>query len=291
MKPAKFKYFDPRSADEALALLHEWGEDGKVLAGGQTLGPMLNFRALSPAALIDVNHLEAFAHHVQTDTGTTIGALTRQQALEDDGSLSIHQPLVAETIPWIAHRAIRNRGTVGGSLAHADPAAEWGALALTLEAELKVMKHQTPDRVIAATDFFRGLLETALAADELLVEIRLPRWPVGAGWSIVEFSRRHGDFALAGVTSMVSLNADGTCNNVRLSAFGVGTRPLRLSQAENELRGSKPTATLVQKAAKGAAAEISPMDDNHASAAYRRHLLPILVERSITEAMTRTSLH
>jgi aerobic carbon-monoxide dehydrogenase medium subunit len=291
MKPAAFNYFDPASPDEALALLQEWGEDGKVLAGGQTLGPMLNFRALAPAALIDINGLDSLAHHSHTPAGTMIGALTRQRALEDDKELPARQPLVAATIPYIAHRAIRNRGTVGGSLAHADPAAEWGALILTLQADLVVRTYRKPDRVVAARDFFRGMLETALAPTDMLVEIRLPPWPRGAGWGIVEFSRRHGDFALAGVASMIALAADGTCSDVRLSGFGVGTRALRLTRAEKELRGNRPSPALVQEAARRAAAEVSPLDDNHASAAYRRHLTGVLVERALGEAIGRSAAH
>ena len=290
MKPAPFKYFDPASPDEALALLHEWGEEGKVLAGGQTLGPMLNFRVVSPAALIDINHLEDLAYHRQTESGTLIGALTRQRVLEDDEALAVHQPLVAAAIPYIAHRAIRNRGTVGGSLAHADPAAEWGALILTLGAELTVRRYQTPDRVVAAADFFHGLLETALEPDELLVQIRFPPWPKGAGWSIVEFSRRHGDFALAGIASMISLSADGTCSDVRITAFGVEPRPVRLAHVEDSLRGNRPDNALIQEAARRAAAEMSPMSDNHASAGYRRHLVEVLAERSLEKAIARSAL-
>jgi aerobic carbon-monoxide dehydrogenase medium subunit len=289
MKPAPFKYFDPASPDEALALLHEWGEEGKVLAGGQTLGPMLNFRVVSPAALIDINHLENLAYHRQTESGTLIGALTRQRVLEDDEALALHQPLVAAAIPYIAHRAIRNRGTVGGSLAHADPAAEWGALILTLGAELKVRRYQTPDRVVAAANFFHGMLETALAPDELLVEIRLPPWPKGAGWSMVEFSRRHGDFALAGIASMISVSADGTCSDVRITAFGVEPRPVRLAHVENSLHGNRPDSALIQESARRAAAEMSPMTDNHASAGYRRHLVEVLAERSLEKALTRST--
>lgn len=287
MKPASFRYFDPASPEEALALLHEWGEESKILAGGQTLGPMLNFRVLRPAVLIDINGLKELAYHNHSEAGTVIGALTRQQALEDDETFADHQPLVAATIPRIAHRAIRNRGTVGGSLAHADPAAEWGALILTLNAQLIVRNHQAPDRVIAAGDFFHGMLGTALKPDELLVEIKLPAWPRGAGWSMLEFSRRHGDFALAGVASMISLSADGACSDVRMTAFGAGSCPIRLTHAENELRGKSLGKERVREAARLAANEVSPMDDNHASAAYRRHLVETLVERSILEAMTR----
>jgi CO/xanthine dehydrogenase FAD-binding subunit len=291
VKPAQFRYFDPSSADEALVLLHEWGDECKVLAGGQTLGPMLNFRAITPATLIDINHLEDLAHHQHSEAGTVIGALTRYQVLEDDNALAVHQPLVAAAIPLIAHRAIRNRGTIGGSLAHADPAAEWGALALTLEAELRVSKHRTPDRVIAAFDFFRGILETALEPDDLLVEIKLPPWPKGTGWSIIEFSRRHGDFALAGIASMISLAEDGTFSDVRITAFGVGPTAMRLTSAENTLRGSRSNPDLLRKVMSQAAAETAPMDDNHASAAYRRHLVQVLVERSIAQATARAATH
>jgi aerobic carbon-monoxide dehydrogenase medium subunit len=287
MKPARFRYFDPVTTEDALALLNQWGEDGKLLAGGQTLGPMLNFRALTPAAIIDINGIEVLAKHQHTDAGLVIGALTRQQALEDDVALRDNQPLVAATIPFIAHRAIRNRGTVGGSLAHADPAAEWGALVLALDAELVVKKHKGADRVVAARDFFHGFLETALRSDEMLSEIKLPRWPRGAGWSVVEFSRRHGDFALAGIMCVISRDANGACFEVRMSAFGVGPSATRLQQAENELRGRRLTTTLIESAARTAAAEISPLDDNHASAGYRRHLTKVLVERSIVEATTR----
>jgi aerobic carbon-monoxide dehydrogenase medium subunit len=287
VKPAQFNYFDPKSIDETLVLLREWGDEGKVLAGGQTLGPMLNFRALAPAALIDINRVADLAYHRYTDAGTLIGALTRNQVLEDDDAFAVHQPLAAAAIPLIAHRAIRNRGTIGGSLAHADPAAEWGAVIITLDAELMVRRHGTPNRAIPAADFFQGLLETALAPDELLVEIRLPPWPRKAGWSIIEFSRRHGDFALAGIATMIMLAADGTCSDIRISAFGLGPTAMRLTEAESALRGSRPSPQIIHQVSSHAAAEISPMDDNHASAGYRRQIAEVLVDRSITEAAVR----
>jgi CO/xanthine dehydrogenase FAD-binding subunit len=291
VKPALFKYFDPASVDEALVLLHEWNEDGKVLAGGQTLGPMLNFRAVTPSALIDINGLAELDYLNHSASGTVISALTRQQALEDDAAMTVHQPLVAAAVPLIAHRAIRNRGTVGGSLAHADPAAEWGALAMTLQAEMKLRKYRSPARVVPACDFFQGPLETALAPDELLVEIRLPAWPAGAGWSIAEFSRRHGDFAIAGIASMISIGADDVCSDVRITAFGVGTTPIKLTQTEAILRGIRCSPDAIRLAGIQAAAEVSPMDDNHASASYRRHLVGVLVGRSITEAISRATPH
>ena len=287
MKPAPFRYFDPRTVDEALALLHEWGDESKVLAGGQTLSPMLNFRVLRPGALIDINRIAGLANCQDSKVGMTIGAMTRQQVLEDDGDLMTRQPLVAAAIPYIAHRAIRNRGTVGGSLAHADPAAEWGALTMTLDAEMIVRKHGAPHRTVRAADFFRGLLETAIEPDELLAEIRIPSWPKAAGWSIVEFSRRHGDFALAGIACMISLTADGKCSEARITTFGVEGRPKRLTFVEDELRGNKPGTALMQKLAHQAATDASPLEDNHASAAYRRHLVGVLLVRSIMEAVGR----
>jgi aerobic carbon-monoxide dehydrogenase medium subunit len=289
VKPALFKYFDPSSTDEALVLLSEWGEDGKVLAGGQTLSPMLNFRVITPSALIDVNGVKELAYHIHSDSGTVIGAMTRQQALEDDGTLAAHQPLVAAAIPLIAHRAVRNRGTVGGSLAHADPAAEWGGLALTLQAELRIRKSRSPDRVVQAANFFRDMLDTVIEPDELLVEIKLPAWPAGAGWSFIEFSRRHGDFALAGVACQMSCASDGNCLDVRLTAFGVGATPIRLTGSESLLLGTRCRGNAVKEAARRARTEVSPLDDNHASATYRRHLVGVLVERSIKEAVSRTA--
>jgi CO/xanthine dehydrogenase FAD-binding subunit len=291
MKPALFKYFDPASIEDTLMLLADFGEDGKILAGGQTLSPMLNFRAITPSALIDINRVKELGYHTHSDSGTFIGALTRQQTLEDDDALGIRQPLVAAAIPMIAHRAIRNRGTVGGSLAHADPAAEWGGLALALEAEFKIRKYGAADRGVPAADFFRDMLATALGPDELLVEIKLPTWPSGAGWSFLEFSRRRGDFAIAGVACQISLDVDGRCSDVRLAAFGVGSTPIRLKQSEAILLGTPCSENTVKAVSQRARAEVSPMDDNHASADYRRHLIGVLVERSIAEAVSRASHH
>jgi aerobic carbon-monoxide dehydrogenase medium subunit len=289
MKPAQFKYFDPAAEQEALSLLHEWGDEGKVLAGGQTLGPMLNFRVVRPAALVDINRIASLAYCSHDNNGTAIGALTRQQALGDDSDLSARQPLVAAAIPLIAHRAVRNRGTVGGSLAHADPAAEWGGLLALTGAQLLVRRHNAPERTVDAAHFFLGPLETALSPDELLVEIRLPPWPRNAGWSIVEFSRRHGDFALAGIASMVALAPDGTCSDVRIAAFGVEPTPRRLTRAEDAIRQSRPTPAVLERVAREAAAQTSPMEDSQASAAYRRQLVGVLVERSLTESMKRAA--
>jgi len=172
-------------------------------------------------------------------------------------------------------------------LAHADPAAEWGALAITLETELTLKKHKGADRVIAARDFFRGLLETALSPDEMLTQIRVPPWPEGAGWSVVEFSRRHGDFALAGVMRMIRRDQEGACSDARISLFGVGAAPFRLYRAEGELRGQILNSAIMRQAVSAAVSDISPLEDSHASAEYRRHLATVLIERSVTESLAR----
>jgi carbon-monoxide dehydrogenase medium subunit len=288
MKPAPFRYFDPETVDDAVALLDEWGDDGKLLAGGQTLGPMLNFRLLAPGALIDINRVESLSYHQRLDDGSlAIGALTRQQMLEDDVDVVATQPLVAAAIPFIAHRAIRNRGTVGGSLSHADPAAEWGGLVAALDATIVIRHHRQRPRHVAAADFFKGLLQTALEPDELLSEIRLPAWPSGAGWSIREFSRRHGDFALAGIACVITRDTAGRCATVRLAAFGVEVNPRRLRDAESALLGERPNDVLIAEAARLGAATVEPLNDRHASADYRKQLVAVLLQRAVGEALSR----
>lgn len=287
MKPAAFDYRDPRSLPEALALLARYGEDAKILAGGQTLGPLLNMRLANPAVLIDINKIEALAYHrVDREGVLAIGALTRESALEDDAEIATLEPVVALAIPNIAHRAIRNRGTVGGSLAHADPAAEWPAIATLLDAQF-VLQSAAHERTVRAEEFFVTHLTTTLAANELLREIRLPAAPAGAGYAMVEFARRHGDFALAGV--MVRLTRDGAGRFVdpRLALFGVGPRPVRAHRAEAALAGEAPRDGLFAAAAATAATEIAPYDDLHASAEYRRHLAEVLVERALGQALAR----
>lgn len=287
MKSAPFRYFDPATPEEAVALLGEWGDDGKLLAGGQTLGPMLNFRLLAPSALIDLNRVEALSYRKQTSEGFAIGALTRQQMLEDDETFASAQPLVASAMPLIAHRAIRNRGTVGGSLSHADPAAEWGGLVMALDASMVIRHGKKGNRTVASADFFKSLLQTTLAADELLAEIRLPVWPAGAGWSIQEFSRRHGDFALSGIACVLALDAAGRLSQMRLAAFGVEATPRRLAAAEAKLMGERPDDNLIAEAARIAAMSVEPLDDRHASAAYRKQLVGVLLQRAVAEALPR----
>jgi aerobic carbon-monoxide dehydrogenase medium subunit len=286
MKPALFRYYDPASLDDAVGLLAEWGNEARLLAGGQTLGPLLNLRVVSPGAIIDINRLDALDYRRSTPHGLAIGALTRQATLEDDPTLALSQPLVAAAVPFIAHRAIRNRGTVGGTLAHADPAAEWGGLALALEATL-ILRRRSGDRTVTARDFFRGLLETAIEPDEMLVEIQLPPWPPDAGWSFQEFNRRHGDFAIAGVACVISLGAKGASSDLRLAAFGVGATAIRLRAVEEFVKGEHLSEPAIEEAARRAASEIQPLADRQGSAEYRRHLVQILVERALREAVGR----
>ncbi len=287
MKPAPFDYVAPESLDEALAVLSQYGDEAKVIAGGQTLGPMLNMRVVTPTLLVDINRIEALQAQRRSDAGLALGALTRQGSLEDDGDLHRHQPLVAVAIPHIAHRAVRNRGTIGGSLSHADPAAEWGALVQALDATLVIARQGAAPRALPASEFFQGLLTTALQPEELLLEVRLPAWPEGAGWSFREFSRRHGDFALAGVACRLAVDGASRCADAALGLIGVDDRPLRATSAEAVLRGEPAGEALFREAAARAAAETEPMNDLHASADYRRHLVEVLVFDALMEAQGR----
>jgi carbon-monoxide dehydrogenase medium subunit len=288
MKPPPFDYYAPDTLEECLALLARFGESAKILAGGQTLGPLLNMRLASPAVIVDINRVTTLDYRRHDGSGLAIGALTRESALEDDPSLPRLQPLVAETIPFIAHRAIRNRGTVAGSLAHADPAAEWPALATLLDAKLVVQRDGAPPRILSAEEFFISHLTTALAADEVLSEVRLPPWPPGAGHAMLEFSRRHGDFALAGAMAMLPRDASGRLRDPRLVLFGTGSRPIRARRAEAMLAGQEASPALFTEAAAAAAAAVDPYDDLHASAAYRRHLAGVLAERVLNAALARS---
>lgn len=287
MKPAPFSWCHPLTLEEALSLLGRYGEEAKVLAGGQTLTPLLNMRLASPSVLIDINDLAELAGWRVEAGGLVIGAMTRESALEDDARVARLQPAVALALPHIAHRAIRNRGTVGGSLVHADPAAEWPALATLLEARFVVRSKARGTRELLPDAFFITHLTTALAADELLCEVRLPPSPPGAGYAVIEFARRHGDFALAGAMVRLERDARGRLRNPRLVLFGVGRRPLRALAAEARLADARPEDGLFAGAAAIAAGECDPYDDLHASAVYRRHLAEVLTGRALEEAFAR----
>ena len=289
MKPAPFAYRDPDTVEEVLELLAEHGDDAKLLAGGQSLGPMLNMRVVTPAVIVDLNRVRALAARgLSAGAGFALGALVRQAELEDDPGFAASQPLAAAALPWIAHRPIRNRGTVAGSLVHADPAAEWGGIVLALDARLLVRRAGAPPRAVAAEDFFTGILETAVEPEELLAEVRLPPWPEGARWGFREFARRRGDFALAGVACRFEVDgAGGGCRSVRIGLIGVGDTAVRAQRAETVLEGEAPGPEVFAAAAAAARGEVEPLDDVHASAGYRRHLVEVLVEDALTEAWSR----
>jgi len=286
MKPAPFDYFDPDSLGEALDLLNEYGDDATIIAGGQSLGPILNMRLSAPKVLIDLNRVTALDYQREENGELALGAMTRQSTLEDEVTLQTFQPLVATSLPYIGHRAIRNRGTVGGSVAHADPAAEWPALILALDGSL-VARRVGGERVLTADDFFVWALTNSLAPEEALVEIRLPTWPKGSGWSFVEFSRRHGDFAVLGVAIRLRLDEASRCIDARLVLIGGGPTPMRTRHAETMLDGEIMSQELFTEVAQKASMEIDPSGDVHASADYRRHLAKVLVSAALQQAAER----
>jgi len=271
-----------------VELLAAADHDGKILAGGQSLVPMLNLRLVRPAVLIDLNGVPGLDHITPSPAGgLSIGALVRHAALAASAPVIERAPLLAEAARHVGHPAIRHRGTLGGSLAHADPAAELPAALVALDAEL-VLHGPRGSRTIRASDFFRGLMTTALAPDEILIEIHVP--PHGPGWGFAEVVRRAGDFALAGVVALVGRRAgsSGRSESARLVGFGVGDRPARFVAAEEILTsaGGDPSAAVARVAS--AAAEASdPPEDVHASADYRRHLAAVLTEEAVSQALTR----
>jgi aerobic carbon-monoxide dehydrogenase medium subunit len=287
VKPAPFEYFRPRSVDEALSLLTEHGSDAKALAGGQSLIPAMNFRLATPSVLVDLNALSELSYMKDDAGGVRIGGMTRQRAVERSTLVSDRVPLVAETMPHIAHPAIRNRGTIGGSLAHADPAAELPAVALALNARLMVSS-TSGVREVPANEFFVGLFTTAVQPGELLTGIRIPPPPARSGFAFQEISRRHGDFALVGVAGAVQLDENGRCADARIALLSVGDRPMLAGQASKVLVGQPPSAESVRAAADAAATQdIDPSSDIHASARYRRQLANVLTRRVLERAFER----
>jgi CO/xanthine dehydrogenase FAD-binding subunit len=286
MKPPAFEYHDPASVEEALDLLAHLGDDVRPLAGGQSLVPLLNLRLARPAHLVDLNRIGELSQVVVVDGGVAVGSLVRQRAGERSNDLREHCPLVVEAISQIGHLPIRNRGTIGGSLAHADPAAELPAVALALGAEL-VVRSATQSRRVPASEFFLGYFTTAVAPDELLVETVFPARAARAGWAFEEVSRRPGDFAMVGVACAVEVGADDTIQDVRLAFSGVAATPQRGAEAERVLIGARPAPDVVREAAAVASSALDPPGDLHATPAYRRHVARVLVERAVGRALAR----
>lgn len=288
MKPPPFEYRVPETLEEALDLLGEHGWDAKPLAGGQSLVPAMNFRLAAPALLVDLRRIGGLAGIRDEQEGLAIGAMTRQRSLEQSGRVAELAPLLHETMPFVAHPQIRNRGTLGGSVAHADPAAEIPSVLLALGGRFRAASRDRPDgRWIDASDFFLGLFTTALAPEELLVEIFVPALRPGTGVAFREISRRHGDYALVGAAAVVSLDEAGRCEDVRLALLSVGDGPLAPAAVPESLAGERPTGEAIAAAAAAVAAEIDPPGDIHASADYRRHLAEVLTRRTIGLAAER----
>ncbi len=289
MKSPTFAYERPQSLAEALALLAQKGADARPLAGGQSLIPMLALRLARPSVLVDLGRVEGLDELTLQDGVLVIGAMVRQRQLERNALVAEHLPLLVAATKVVGHPAIRNRGTLGGSLAHADPSAEYPAVALALDAEF-VIQGTRGERVIPAQEFFLGPFTTALATDELLTSIRFPIPPTHSGWGMAEVARRHGDFALAGAVALLARADDGTCARAAIALFGVATRPLRATQAEQALVGRPFTTETFREVATLATKSIDePLSDVHGSAAYRRQLVPVVVRRALEEAAQRAA--
>lgn len=288
MKPAPFEYFAPTSVAEALALLAQHADDAKPLAGGQSLVPLMNFRLARPGVVVDLNRIPELQYIRAHDGGLAIGAMTRQRAAERDPLVRGRCPLLAEALPLVGHLAIRTRGTIGGSLAHADPAAELPAVAAALDAEL-VVRGPSGERVLKPDAFFLTYLTTTLEPTELLVEVRLPPWPSGAGWAFEELSRRHGDFAIVGVAAVLQLDQRGQVADTRLACIGAAPTPARARAAEEALRGQPATAESFRAAAELVVAALDPQSDVHASAEYRREVAKVLARRALQAALARAT--
>jgi len=285
VKPAPFDYVPARSAAEAQAALARHGDEAKVLAGGQSLVPLLNFRLARPAVLVDVNGARELDTLAVVDGQLRVGALVRQRALERWAAVGL--PLCAEALGLVGHPPIRARGTVVGSLVHADPAAELPALFLCLDGVLVARSARGGERVIGAERLYLAPLTTALRPDELAVEARFRLPEAGTGWGFAEVARRHGDFALAGCVALLGLDEQGLVARARLALFGVGGTPVRGTVGETGLIGERPTAERRKEAARAVAAALQPEADLHATAEYRRRVAAVLAERTLADALGR----
>jgi carbon-monoxide dehydrogenase medium subunit len=289
MKPAPFEYLAPDSLDAALEILAQSGGEAKLLAGGQSLIPVMNFRLAQPSLLVDLNRLRDLDYVRQEDGGLRIGAMTRQRTLERDPLVAELAPLLAETVPFVAHPQIRNRGTLGGSLAHADPAAELPAVAVALDARFRLQR-AGGERWVEARDFFCGLFATVLESDEMLVEVALPPPAPRTGWAFLEIARRHGDYAQVGVAARVSLDDAGQCRDARLVYLSVGDGPVEARQAALMLAGVAEgdfDATVAAAAEKASRDEMEPTGDIHASSDFKRHLARVITGRALRRAFAR----
>ena len=287
MKPAPFDYHVPGSIEEAIALLQEYGDDAKLLAGGQSLVPAMNFRVVQPSVLIDLNHVKELDYIQENGQVLRIGAMTRERTLELDPRLGRWSPLLVEAMPHVAHPQIRNRGTLGGSLANADPAAELPVVMLALDARLKV-RSGDQERWVEAQNFFSGMFTTDLGQGEMLVEIELPSHLPRTGWSFKEVAPRAGDYALMGVAALVTLDEAGSCESAKLVFLNAGDGPVVAKEAATLVVGMSITDSLIEEAAVHASEkEINPFGNIHASPEFQRHLARVLTKRTLHQAYQR----
>ncbi|MFQ5915207.1 MAG: FAD binding domain-containing protein [Nitrospinota bacterium] len=283
MKPPSFKYVRAETLEAALSALAEHGGDAKILAGGQSLVPMLNFRLAEPAALVDINPAKDL-DYVRVENGwVRIGARTRQRALEKTPEIKVKCPLLAEAAKWIGHPQIRNRGTVGGSLAHADPTAELALLATLLDAEF-VIQGQGKTRTAGPGDFFESFMTTAVEEDEILTEVRYPAAPQRSGYGFRELCIRHGDFAVVAAAAQITLDEKGRCAEARVAVSGAGPTPLRIGGAEKVLTGGDGSPENLDESAAQAPGEVAPIADLKGSEAYRREMAKVFVRRALADA-------
>jgi carbon-monoxide dehydrogenase medium subunit len=281
MKLPSFEYASPASLEAAIALLASAPGRAKAIAGGQSLMPVMAFRLAAPELLVDLRRIPALDRIEISAAGVRLGAKVRWCDIENDWPFAIAHPLLVGGTAHVAHYAIRNRGTVGGSLAHADPAAELPGIAVACDAEI-VVRGPKGARTVPAASFFVGALSMVIADDELITQLRLPPWPAGRRWGFEEFALRRRDFALAGVAAFYDIDRSGRATNAHIGVIGACHRPHRLPLAEAELNGRVPDAAAIRAAAKAAAAEVEPQSDLHASAAYRRLLVETLLERALS---------
>jgi aerobic carbon-monoxide dehydrogenase medium subunit len=284
VRPPPFEHVEASSVDEAVALLVEHGDEAKVLAGGQSLVPLLALRLARPTVLVDIGRIRELAGVDLAGTGLSIGAMTTQRVVERDPRTAATVPLLAQALPWIAHTAIRNAGTFGGSLAHADPAAEIPTVALATDATV-VVRGPAGERRIAAADLFGGFFTTTIEPEEVVVRVEVPAAPNRSGSAFEEVARRHGDFALAAIAAVVALGTDGAVTHARIVATAVAPTPLRCHDAEAALLGRVPDDAAIADAAAAVQAAVDPADDVHATAAYRRHVSGVLTRRALTRAL------
>jgi carbon-monoxide dehydrogenase medium subunit len=288
VKPPRFAYVAPTSVTEALDALGTEPDGATLLAGGQSLMPLLNMRMASPKLLVDLNSVDELAVVEVEDARVRLGAMVRQRVLETDARIAERLPLLAETTTYIAHVPIRTRGTLGGSLAHADPSAELPAAISALGGRMH-LRGPHGDRRVEAGDFFRGLLTTAVESGEMLVAVEIEPPPTGSGWAFLEVTRTHGAFALAGVATVVHVDAFGAIDHATLAMCGVGVAPYIATWIADMVRGERPDAALFEHVAGRVSEEIAPYDDGHATATYRRRVAAVLTRRALQLAVSRAN--